>query len=456
MINVYFHIDELNRDSIVANEILRILKNRRWNVTLGNRQLSKLLKKYEAAFDVIILPKPHFISAIFGEKDIVNLGSKFIMLYTESIGIIANDKNKKLLLKAVLDSEFMSGETKYVDKVSAFCFWGPRVRNIVAENYPSLAKKSYVIGHPRHHNANYLKKLNFSSNNNIGIITRFQTLNDYLNRHPMEIISNKSFLGDLFEYNNLKTGDKLKFERRGSDIPGDILTEAIDFQNLIEITRRLLTEKYKITWKVHPRENPVTYKKILKHELLDAKIVEQKIPFTNWAADQKYLVGSPSTSFYDSYLMRILPISIAKIDTRRTFFIKPLYEENNDLMKNVFEPRSINELIEFIKYTSENKYFEQINDHNVLKVLHQEVNFPDYDKSIKKLVEIIEQMEIEKNKRVTKKIKLIIFKTKSYMYSELFNMAYFILNKFNLGYETNSSNFFLNIKNRRFIKSINN
>jgi hypothetical protein len=270
----------------------------------------------------------------------------------------------------------------------------------------------------------------------------------------MDIISNKSFLGDLFEYNNLKTGDKLKFERRGSDIPGDLLTEAIDFQNLIEITRRLLTEKYKITWKIHPRENPVTYKKILNHESLGVKIVEQKIPLTTWAADQKYLVGSPSTSFYDSYLMGILPISIAKIDFRRTFFIKPLYEENNDLMKNVFEPRSINELVEFIKHTSENEYLERINDHNVLQVLHHEVNFPDYYKRIKKLVDIIEKMEIKMNKRVTKKIKLIIFKTKSYLYSELYNIAYFILNKFNLGYETNSSNFFLNFKNRRFIKNI--
>ena len=54
MKNIYFHIDELNRDPIVASALYFKLKNK-FNFYFGNRAYSPLLKHFDI-FDIYIFP----------------------------------------------------------------------------------------------------------------------------------------------------------------------------------------------------------------------------------------------------------------------------------------------------------------------------------------------------------------------------------------------------------------
>lgn len=103
MINIYFHIDEMDRDSIVASILSKLCKEKDWRLIFGNRNLEKLMSKFEPFFDIIILPKPMFLSSYFPEMKIETVTSKFIILYTENIGIMTSKEHPKMTLRQALD-----------------------------------------------------------------------------------------------------------------------------------------------------------------------------------------------------------------------------------------------------------------------------------------------------------------------------------------------------------------
>ena len=119
---IYFHIDEYSRDAITASVLKLELEKKGWTLIYGNRFTARVLRYFEWIFDAVILPKPHFMQAIFEYEKIPKLQSKYVMLYTENIGIIADDTYPKMVLKGVLDKDFMEGRKNCVEKVSAFCF----------------------------------------------------------------------------------------------------------------------------------------------------------------------------------------------------------------------------------------------------------------------------------------------------------------------------------------------
>ena len=67
---IYFHIDEMNRDAIVASALKKELKARGHKLTYGNRiYTSRLLDNYYFLFDVIILPRVLFFRPL---KNLLN------------------------------------------------------------------------------------------------------------------------------------------------------------------------------------------------------------------------------------------------------------------------------------------------------------------------------------------------------------------------------------------------
>jgi surface carbohydrate biosynthesis protein len=397
---IYFHIDELNRDAIVASVLTCELNKLGWKVIYGNRFLSKLLKYFEWVFDVVILPKPMFISSIFNERQITRLRSKFVMLYTENIGLVANDLYPKMLLRCALDTDFMTGKTTAVDKVAAFCFWGSQVANIVTENYPSLKKRCHVVGHPRHDSRAVGEKDSVFKNpveKSIGFITRFVAINDYYSRNPMIELVDRYLKDEIqYEYINEITNDFLINEKRGSKPDFDLFVEIIDIKNIALLIKRFKDEGFKISIKIHPRENPQVWHQMTGLDNEHLEIANSQIPFSDWVKKQKCVIGSPSTSFYDCFMLGVMPISIANLDSMRSAFLSKYYEENNKLIKHVIAPDSVEKIVDTVKNIKSEEF---VMEQDVADILLAEANYPSCSESIDKLANVLREIIAPLSKR---------------------------------------------------------
>ena len=75
---IYFHIDELSRDSITASAFNKVLKEHGAKIIYGNRRTSSLLLPHFCyLFDLIILPRPIFIKELIGKKKHTTCSNNF-------------------------------------------------------------------------------------------------------------------------------------------------------------------------------------------------------------------------------------------------------------------------------------------------------------------------------------------------------------------------------------------
>ena len=65
MKSIYFHIDELSRDSVVASALKRKLKNYGILTFYGNRNISELFRKFPFPFDLAIFPSVDIFESSF-------------------------------------------------------------------------------------------------------------------------------------------------------------------------------------------------------------------------------------------------------------------------------------------------------------------------------------------------------------------------------------------------------
>jgi surface carbohydrate biosynthesis protein len=459
MINIYFHIDEVSRDSVVASALTQIAKKKKWRIIYGNRNLGFLMAKFERFFDVIILPKPTFLTSFFHPSKIENLRSNYVILYTEQIGIMTSPNFPKLALRQMLDKEFMSGDSKYVNKIAAFCFWSNQAKKIVLDNFPELSQKCYVVGHPRHDsNANpvFIKPLSLRENN-IGIVTRFVSLNDYFGRNSLEsILENRIFIkkGEIIEYSNPRNGDIFASRIRGVNPKNDISIESIDFENMILIIEALTELGLKISIKKHPKEDLEIYKKVLAQLGTNVSLAPSNIPFAFWIQNQNYVIGPPSTSFYDALMLGVLPISTSEINPHRKSLITDMYEDFNPLMKHVVKPKSINELIDFVKKNDPKVYSDFALNSKVIKILESEVNYPNHINSLSEFCEVIQKILKHRKVSLAKNFMIWLYLIISKIESEFRFIYYSLLERSTRRKILTSAGFVMNFKIRRYISNL--
>ena len=420
---VYIHIDELNRDSVVASALKQELAERGVKLIYGNRHYSNYLIRYFAKyFDAVVFPKPHFLR--YFDKNCFN-ETKVIMLYTENIGIIADSGVDKMTLKGALDEEFMSGDSSYVDMVDAFCFWGKLVHDTVVRHHSNLKDKCYVVGHPRHSKQTLKLKnhqVNSSKKKEIGILTRQVFLNDYMERNQLEKLAQYLDNSSIYEYYNHKTQDFLISTRRGSSPENDAFSEAVDVKYIFLIINTALKNNHNVSIKTHPREKAETWKVLFDKFEIKVKFVDPLTPLTHWISDLDYLIGPPSSSFYDSMMMGVTPISIHNLDKRRKQFDLPISEENNHLMPHVYSPKSLEELFSFIDSNKRTEHTEEI-----YAVLEAEADYPFCNNSINKISNIIcDVLNNREDKRIIEQtLGIAIYNIASVIFNIIFFMRYF-------------------------------
>lgn len=442
MANIYFLIDELNRDAVVASVLKKKFSQAGHNLIYGNRATNRLLKYFHNVFDVIIFPRPHLIYDNWGEKWL-SWKARFVTLSTESLGIICKDH--EVMAKTLLDREYFEGKRQYVERIDAFCLWGPKQLQAVKDHASEVAYKCHVVGHPRHDaactNSHKIERTGAQGNKAIGIVTRAVALNDYFRRSPLDGYT--TLFDDRFQYEfiNKITGEKLPSKRPGVR-PGDILiVQAIDAENTLKIIRRLLSAGHEVRVRVHPKENTDVWEDLLRRCGLGVEICNAKLPITQWLQGLDYLIGPPSTSFYDGVMLGVTPISICNLDSRRKLSVGELWEENNRLMEYVFKPATINELLAYIANGTRN-----FNSSEILRILEEEANYPACKHALDEVVAICTH-GISNTK--SRKWLLAGFKLLRYIYFK----AWRVRNRL-LGRKENSAMFAMGRKETRFIDGL--
>jgi surface carbohydrate biosynthesis protein len=442
---VYFHIDELNRDSVVASALKKELAEKGVKLIYGCRLYSNYLIKYFAKyFDAVVFPKPYFLR--YFDKNCFN-ETKVIILYTENIGIVVDSGVDKMVLKGALDEDFMSGDSVYVDMVDAFCFWGSLVRDTVVKHHPYLENKCHVVGHPRHslHSLPLIKNFDsLSKTKHLGIITRHTYLNDYMGRNTLEKLAQYLKNTVKYEYYNHTTQDYLISERRGSLPENEAFTEAVDAKNIFLIIKDALNKKYTVSIKTHPRENHETWKMLFKSYGMSIKFVDASIPLTHWLVGLDYLLGPPSSCFYDAVLIGVTPISIHNLDNRRQQFILSMAEDNNKLMPHVYAPKSIEDINKFIGSNKKTKITKEIK-----KILSLEANYPSCIKSTEIIANIIK--DLVRSREYTNIYMQYFMIYIYYFMVSLMNVSFFIKNGVSV---KNSASYAIDRKLKRFIDNL--
>ena len=392
--NIYFHIDELKRDAVVASALQKKFAKKGHKLVYGNRVSNRLLKYFHSAFDVIIVPRPHVLNDCWGDSW-MKWDSRFVMLSSESLGIICKDHH--VMARTLLEKDFFEEKKEYVDRIDAFCLWGTKQLQAVKEHAGEIVEKCHVVGHPRH-DKNCLSRasVNQSKKKTIGVITRSVVLNDYFGRSALDTFTTLFDDHFQYEYFNKKTGDKLISKRPGVRPADAVIVQAIDTENTLKVLRALVKDGYHVSVRVHPKENQDTWERLLTHSGIDAQIADSKLPIAHWLVNFDYVVGPPSTSFYDAVMLGITPICINNLDPRRKDSIDELWEDNNNLMPFLYKPESLEHLLDYIKNGSSNIVSKEI-----LDVLSEEADFPLCTTSLDQVVEIcLRCVKLDKKRKV--------------------------------------------------------
>jgi len=441
---IYFHIDELNRDAITASILKKKLKKRGHHLIYGNRITMRLLDYFHNFIDVIIMPRPHFLYDNFKDRWLL-WDSKFITISTESLGIITTEK--KLMAKTLLEREYFEDNKQYVNRIDAFCVWGKRQLIAIEEFAAEVRDKFYFVGHPRYDNQ-CLKNSHFNSKKKknskiqIGIISRSNALNDYYKRTTLEFFSEYLSEKINYEYNNKKSGKMLLY-KRPKPIEGTVC-QSIDTVNIINIIKSLIDLDYEINFRAHPKENLDVWQKMFEQYNLKVKFSKPEQPISYWLENLDYLIGPPSTAFYDAVINNVTPISIDKIDSRRQLFVTDLSEDNNSLMSHIFRPNNIEEIKEFIVKNKKIVISDKIKN-----IFSEEVGYPECQDSLNNLINVCEK--ISKSKNILKKRSYFYY---FYLFFQIFYGFLWDLKSFIIRRKPNSAMYSLNFKIIRYINNL--
>lgn len=433
---VYYFIDELNRDSITASLLESRLKKKNHKIIFGNRTSIHFLKYFHPYIDIIIVPKPSFLTAQFGESWLL-WKSKIVTLANESIGVVG--ENAHLWTKTALEKDFFEGVEKYANRIDLFALWGETQFNNIMKFAPNFKKKLLVIGHPRYDSFKLEKYKKFNKKKVIGIITRFYLINDYYGRSIFDFLSPDLFPPKYEYFNPVKKRGLLYKSGQIDDL---IVQQIIDLKNIIKIIIELSKKNFSIIIRPHPKEKNFQFMKIVNKISKNIFMHNNQLPIQDFLGKIDYLIGHPSTAFYESILFKLKPISICSLDKKRKYFVPELGEDNNNLMNDVYKPKSIKELLYLIEKKITFNKNKKIN--NILK---NELNYPDCINSLDKLVSKFEEMNSS-----TKNRNFILF-----TYRFCCEIYFFLwkLRNFFIKRKMHSAYFPLNFKILNFIKNLN-
>lgn len=399
---VYFHIDELARDAVVASALKKELKKVGGRLIYGNRLMTDYVLRYFDIFDAIILPSLlHYMGAF---RDPKCLPRNVYILQTEAIGQATGALRR-------LNGKYFGHNPEECEpwhkSVAGYLLWGYSHLNPFKEFYPSYLPKCRVVGHPRLSkscNKTDIKKN--SQKSVVGFVSRFTLLSPFDNRIPFEsVVSSMRYGKDIFPL----------FENSpDKDVEDMFYTEVIDFRVMLQIVMSLEASKYLLTVRPHPRENRMGWVKLKKKLNLNISISPWDEPFGHWLQGVDYIVTPPSTSLYDVFYHNKKAIVTSDVVPSRANHILTESDDNNQILKGVCRPKSVEDIISLIN-SGNIPYDKEI----IQLRLQEQVAADITDNSTVNIIKALSDFSAKESRSVKKNIMLYVFMGSSLFLSHL-------------------------------------
>lgn len=256
-----------------------------------------------------------------------------------SIKIISEIKNKKIV---IIDAEgaqtferckyFYShfqnirNNMDYIYNYASKVFvWNDNVKNFLIENNICQNKNSIsVVGSPKMSIMSLMAKKE-KNNNTIGFISRFISVNDFLNRSALENIILKHYNNDQYVYS----------------AKGEVESVYV-FLNIID--RIISVTDYKISIRPHPNENFSTWLTLVKKFPDRVSLTDPKEDLIEWIQNVDQIISTPSTSLVEPIILGKKIISIHKL--LKDDVLDKYYEYSiAGLLEKVHAPNNIEEIM---------------------------------------------------------------------------------------------------------------
>lgn len=433
--NVYFHIDELARDAIVASSLKKHFKGH--NLIYGNRfSTNFLLPKFYHLFDYVIVPRSSFLKPNNKIKK-----TKVIVLPTEAIGKL--NSSDKYIFYNTFGEKFMSGDNSEDEFVFSYFLWGKQQLDAIIKKYPKISSRLHVVGHPRLDQTFSKKSTSKKNKIQIGLVSRMTHANSYDNRSIIEHL--KIYKNEKYLYK--KDQSNFLLNPMHDFFKDYLYLEISDFITQKNIINKLIEqENIEIYFKVHPREDISVWKDVFSSESRSDKffLTPWQTPLVQWCLNLDYIISPSSTSFYEALSLKCKIICTDNIDNLRNQHDKVEELIKNGPSKFLYKPSNIDEILKIVNSNSNNLILDQ---KNVSECLKNEINYPKCFHSSKFIFEFISKDFFKTNKS-----------SKSlwrYKFSEFLLNSSILIKRFLSGtLESQSNNFVLSKKTKNYINNL--
>jgi len=308
---VLVHVDTFRREYTSSWLLGEELKKRGYRVALTSRLSTRLLLKFLVP-DAVVLSHPFTLDP----EERIKAEAKGVRFYVNIVEEVIEDNTCMEIL--------------YRDELKVETFTGLIVWSKWAADW---LKKNTNITHERIHNLgsirnSLLRRLVVKPNNNtIGVLSRFESLNNWDERHQFMDMLNL----DPEDYDAVDT--RFYFEKK--------LVDSESFAITCKLIRKLISAGKNISIRPHPNESVDNYK-ILTNEFGPRLKVDKSLDICEFLSSVDVVTGPVSSAYTEAYISRVPIVSLHAIQRFR-YSNKEVYESLDELSECAYLPKNVSE-----------------------------------------------------------------------------------------------------------------
>ncbi len=378
MKNVYFFVDEIARDAVVASALKKHLAGFGIRLFYGNRRTLWLFSSriIKFPFDLAVFPNVDIVRSIFKDADLIDF--PIFILPTESVS--GTDAVSNRLATHLLGTGYrLEAKDDFLNKISKFCLWGDSHLSTMEKYSEVIAQRAVVVGHPRYDlrclKGALNKKIVRNEKKKIGLITRFDIIN---------IFDGRSNVNHAYGMRKIPGKELQYFQVDNLDLEDVWHNAALDLRIFFNILDSIDHDKYEVTMRIHPRENRLNWQRLILDHSIPIKLAPWDQPFAHWLLDQDVLIAPPSTTFYDMAMIGKSGISIQNIEPKRAKHTSSLTDDFDPILEFISKPSTLAELNECLN-NSEPFYQSPL----CMDIVRRETYFPDCKSSLHQVSSLI-------------------------------------------------------------------
>lgn len=367
---IYFHIDEVTRDSVVASNLKKMFRERGAVLVYGNRKTTfNILPFCMGMFDLLVAPKISHYEYIVPNP--TGSDPPVVTLLTESVGALSADFKRSRY--TIFGIKYIDGDTRWVDRVAAQMIWGRAMLRMIESIDPEHLKKVHVVGHPRHDRrcVGGSRSINHEGGKiKVGYITRSAAINPFFKESLFERVHR---LANTYNYMDPNKG-----------LEDKTYAELVDVKVFCELINKFPFSSHELEIRVHPREDRGEWEALVRASGKPIALSKWDIPFVYWAAGRDHVIGPASTSFYDCMTLGLKPICTNNIYEHRKFHEFSNHDDQHAILEYTHRPKTIEECLSILS-----KIEKPVTPPpGAQEILFEETDYPNSKNSLEKVVDI--------------------------------------------------------------------